>query len=82
MLPSALTFAAAFALIALAGAWLYGLAQSGWGDDHPRLRELALLCAFTVGTILFAAMVTLPGPIAWAMITSGPGVPELPGLVG
>jgi hypothetical protein len=78
---SALTLAAAFALVAVAGAWLYGLAQSRWGDDHPRLRELALLGAFTVGVVLMAATVTLPARVAWAVIAA-PGAGEVPELIG
>jgi len=78
---TALILVVALVAAAAAGAWLFDLARSGWGDRHPRLRELALLFAFTIGVAMLAAVVTMPARIAWAMIASAPPPPalELPG---
>jgi len=71
-MPSLLMALAALAVIVLAGAFFYDLAQSAWGDRHPRLRELAMLFAFVAGVGMVAGMMILPGPLVWAVITSAP----------
>lgn len=71
-MTSALLSALTFAALALAGALLFDLARSGWGERHPVLREAALLCAFVTGLAMLAAMVTLPARLAWAVVASAP----------
>lgn len=83
MTPSVLLSAGALAGVPIAGAYLYDLAQSGWGERHPLLRELALLFAFIVGTAMLVAIVFLPGWIIWTMISSAPTAPmPYPALTG
>ena len=83
MTPSVLLSAGAFAGVPIAGAFLYDLAQSDWGERHPRLRELALLFAFIVGAAMLAAIVMLPGWLIWTLISSAPTAPTpYPALTG
>lgn len=71
-MPLPLLFLAGLCAAALAGAWLFDLAHSRWGERHPRLRDLAMLFAFTAGAAMLAAMVTLPPRLVWAAILSAP----------